>query len=148
MKVAIASDHAGFKAKGEIAEYLKSKGYEVADFGTYSEESCDYPDFGQKAGKAVACGECDRGVVICGTGVGISIAANKVKGVRCALTNDERCAELSRRHNDANVMAMGARMISVEEMKKMVDVFFSTDFEGGRHTRRVAKITAIENEKS
>ena len=145
MKISVASDHAGFAAKTKIKKYLEDAGHTVADFGTYSEESCDYPDFAYLAATAVANGECERGIVICGTGVGISIAANKVKGVRCALCTEETCAEFCRRHNDANVLAMGARIIPVEKMEKLIDIFLSTEFEGGRHERRVNKIKEIEN---
>ncbi|MBP5177497.1 MAG: ribose 5-phosphate isomerase B [Clostridia bacterium] len=145
MKIAIGSDHAGFSAKNEIAAYLKAKGHEVTDFGTFSAQSCDYPDFGCKVAKAVAGGDYERGVVICSTGVGISIAANKVKGIRCALCTDEFTAEMTRRHNDSNVLAMGANVTPIEKMKKIADIYFSTDFEGGRHARRVGKITMIEN---
>ena len=147
MKVAIGSDHAGFDAKNQIAQYLKELGHEVTDFGTYSNESCDYPEFGYKVAKAVQTGECERGVVICGTGIGISIAANKVKGIRCTLCTNTFMAERSRCHNDSNILAMGASVTPVEEMKKIVDVYFSTDFAGGRHARRVDKITAIENDE-
>ena len=145
MKIAIASDHAGFEAKQKIIDYLKSEGYETKDFGTYSTDSCDYPDFAYLAASAVASGEAERGVLICGTGIGISIAANKVKGVRCATCTDEFCAEFSRRHNDAQMISMGARVISVEKMISLVKIFLSTDFEGGRHNRRVNKISAIES---
>lgn len=145
MKIALASDHAGFQAKEQIKKYLEDKGHTVLDLGTYSEASCDYPDFGFSAGRSVSCGECERGVVICGTGIGISIAANKVKGIRCALCADENCAELCRKHNDANMIAMGARTTAVDKMEKMLDVFLNTPFEGGRHAGRVAKISEIEN---
>ena len=146
MKIAIGSDHAGFEAKENVKRYLESKGHTVEDFGTYSTESCDYPDFAYAAAKAVADGDAERGVLICSTGVGISIAANKVKGIRCALCYEEVCAEFCRRHNDANVIAMGAKMTTVEKMEKLVDIFLSTNFEGGRHERRVNKISAIEND--
>ena len=145
MKIAIGSDHAGFEAKNQIAVYLKELGHEVLDFGTYSTDSCDYPEFGYKVAKAVQTGECERGVVICSTGIGISIAANKVKGIRCGLCTNTFMAQKTRCHNDANVLAMGASVTSVDEMKRIVDIFFTTDFEGGRHARRVGKITMIEN---
>ena len=144
MKIALASDHAGYEAKIALVEYLKGEGYEVEDFGTDSGESCDYPDFAYKAATAIASGKFERGVFICGSGVGISIAANKVKGIRCALCTNEFCAEFSRRHNDAQVIAMGARVLPVDTMKKLADIFLTTEFEGGRHQRRVDKITAIE----
>ena len=144
MRVAIASDHAGYSAKLPVIEHLKKNGYEVVDFGTDSAESCDYPDFSYKAVSAVARGEFDRGVLICGSGVGVSIAANKVKGIRCALCHNEFCAEFSRKHNDAQVIAMGAKVISVDTMKSLVDIFLNTEFDGGRHHRRVNKIMAIE----
>lgn len=144
MKIAIASDHAGYAAKEQIKEFLKGEGYEIKDFGTDSTESCDYPDFALSAAKAVSTGKFDRGVLICSTGVGISIAANKVKGIRCALCTNEFCAEYSRRHNDAQIIAMGAKVITVETMKTLVKIFLTTDFEGGRHQRRVDKIMTIE----
>ena len=146
MKISISSDHGGFAAKTQIKEYLEDAGHEVKDCGTFSEDSCDYPDYAYLAAKAVQSGECERGVVICTTGVGISIAANKVKGIRCALCTDEFCAEFCRRHNDANMIAFGAKIVPIEKMKKLLDVFLSADFEGGRHLRRVNKITDIENE--
>ncbi len=145
MKVAIGCDHAGFEAKEVIKNYLCELGFTVEDFGTYSLDSCDYPEFGYKVAKAVKDGVCEKGVVICSTGVGISISANKVKGIRCSLCTDVFTAEMTRRHNDSNVLAMGAKIVPIEEMKKIVKVYFSTQFEGGRHERRVSKISAIEN---
>ena len=144
MKIAIASDHAGFAAKEHLKDYLLDNGHDVYDCGTFDESSCDYPDFAYKAAEEVVSGECERAILICATGVGISIAANKVKGVRCALCTDEICAEFCRRHNDANALAMGAKIVPVEKMERLADVFLSTEFEGGRHSRRVGKITAIE----
>ena len=145
MKIAIGSDHAGYEAKMQIIPYLEELGYEVKDFGTNSLDSCDYPEFGYKVAKAVQSGECDKGVVICSTGIGISISANKVKGIRCSLCTNEFTAEMTRRHNDSNVLAMGAKVVSLDEMKKIVKIYFSTDFDGGRHATRVEKITKIEN---
>ena len=143
-KIGIASDHAGYQLKEFIIGYRDSKGYDVHDFGCHSEESCDYPDFGQAAAAAVAAGTCERGIVICTTGIGISIAANKVKGIRCALCTDPLMAEMTRRHNDANVLAMGAGIVGYNLAERMVDVFLTTEFEGGRHARRVGEITAME----
>ena len=145
MKIARASDHAGFAAKERIKEYLLDRDHEVVDCGTFDESSCDYPDFAYKAATEVASGECEKGVLICGTGIGVSICANKVKGIRCALCNDELCVEMCRKHNDANMIAMGARVIPEEKMEKLVDIFLSTEFEGGRHQRRVDKMMEIEN---
>ena len=147
MKIAIGSDHAGFEAKNAIADYIKGLGHEVTDFGTYSADSCDYPEFAYKVAKAVQSGEFERGVLVCGTGIGVSMCANKVKGIRCALCTDDFTAEMTRRHNDSNVLAMGARVTPVEKMKDIVRIYLSTDFEGGRHKRRVDKITAIENDE-
>lgn len=147
MKVAIGSDHAGYEAKTQVIPYLKELGFEVVDFGTNSNESCDYPEFGYKVAKAVQSGECEKGIVICSTGIGISISANKVKGIRCSLCTNEFTAEMTRRHNDSNVLAMGAKVVSFEEMKKIIKIYFSTDFEGGRHANRVNKITQIENDE-
>ena len=140
MKVAIAADHAGFEYKEKAKEYLKSKGYEVLDFGTNSSERVDYPDFGHKAAEAIASGEAERGVFVCGSGIGISIVANRHKGVRAVDATSVEMAKLSREHNDANVLAFGERLISWDEAKKIIDVFFATPFEGGRHTGRVEKI--------
>ncbi len=138
MKIAIGCDHAGYKLKEEVKGFLTE--HEVIDLGTNSEESVDYPDFGKAVGRAVAGGEADYGIVICGSGIGISIAANKVDGIRCALCSEPLSAKLSRLHNNANVLAMGARLIGVEMAKEITQVFLSTEFEGGRHERRVNKI--------
>ena len=146
IKLAIGSDHAGFDAKAELIEFLQEKDYEVWDCGTFSKDSCDYPDFGKKVGFAVAKGEADFGILVCSTGIGISIAANKVKGIRCALCVNEFTAEMCRRHNNANVLAFGANVVPVETMKKLVEIFLATPFEGGRHERRVNKLMAIEDE--
>jgi ribose 5-phosphate isomerase B len=145
MKIAIGSDHAGYALKEAIKDDLIKKGYDVKDFGTYSPESVDYPDFGIKASEAVARGECEYGVVICGSGIGISIAANKVKGIRAALVCDIERASLARMHNNANVLALGARFTQIDVAKEIVDVFLSTPFEGQRHEKRVSKITEYEN---
>ena len=145
MKLSIGSDHGGYALKQELIAYLRDQGHEVEDFGCHDTASCDYPDFGEAAAAAVASGECERGIVICTTGIGISIAANKVKGVRCALCSEPYGAEMTRRHNDANVLALGAGFTAPMMAKRIVDVFLSTAFEGGRHQRRVDKIMAIEN---
>ena len=144
MKIAIASDHGGYQLKEAVREYLESRGIEVLDLGTYSEESVDYPAFGKECGEAVVSGKADRGIVCCGTGIGISIAANKVKGVRCALCTDVHMAEMSRKHNDANMLAMGAGIVGKNMAERIVDVFLSTEFEGGRHARRVALVDSIQ----
>ena len=144
MKIAVASDHGGFKLKNKIKEYLKSEGFELIDFGTQNEESCDYPDFALPAAEAVASGKCDRGILICTTGIGVSMVANKVPSVRCALCHDTRSAELTRRHNDANVLAMGGIAVEESVALEIADIFLKTEFEGGRHMRRVEKITAVE----
>lgn len=143
--IAIGSDHGGFSLKKEIIKHLEEKGIEYKDFGTYTEESCDYPVYGEAVGRAVASGECEKGIIICGTGIGISISANKVKGVRAALCGDCFSAEFTRRHNDANVLAMGERVLGPGLALKIVDIFLSTEFEGGRHARRVGLISDIEN---
>ena len=144
MKIVIASDHGGFRLKQEIIKQLEGKNIEYEDFGAYSEESVDYPDYGQRVGEAVASGCFDRGIVICGTGIGISIAANKVPGVRAALCGDCFSAKASREHNNANVLALGERVIGVELAKMIVDVWLDTEFAGERHERRVNKIGEIE----
>lgn len=137
MKIAVAGDHGGFKLKEQIKEYLKLRDIEVIDLGTDSEESVDYPLFGKACAEAVARGDADRGIVCCGTGIGISIAANKVKGVRCALCTDVHMAEMARKHNDANILAMGGRTTSPEDALKITGVWLDTEFEGGRHQRRI-----------
>lgn len=137
MKIAIGCDHAGYPLKVAVEDKLLREGYGVMDVGTESTESVDYPIYGKSVGRAVASGLADRGIVICGSGIGISIAANKVKGVRCALCTSVEMAEMSRRHNDANVLAMGARMIEQDLAFKIVDKWLETDFEGGKHLRRI-----------
>ncbi|HHT14410.1 MAG TPA: ribose 5-phosphate isomerase B [Clostridiales bacterium] len=144
MKIAIANDHAALELKNQIVKHLEEKGLEYVNFGTDSTESIDYPLFAYKAAKAVQSGECDLGIVICGTGIGISLAANKVPGIRCALCSEPLSASLTRQHNNANMLAMGARVIGVEMAKAIVDAFLNSEYEGGRHQRRVNMITAIE----
>ena len=141
---AIGSDHGGYALKQEIMKHLSERGIAYRDYGTYSDESCDYPDYGEAVGRAVASGECERGIVVCGTGIGISIAANKVRGVRCALCGDCFSAQMAREHNDANVLALGARVLGAGLALKIVDTFLDSAFSGGRHERRVAKLMAIE----
>lgn len=142
--LAIGSDHGGFELKKAVMKHLAERGVEYRDYGTFSAESCDYPDFGEAVGRAVASGECERGIVICGTGIGISIAANKVRGVRCALCGDCYSAQMCREHNDANVLALGARVLGEGLALKIVDTYLDSSFQGGRHARRVAKIMALE----
>ena len=142
--IAIASDHGGYAVKEHIKTYLAAKGVECQDFGTHSTESCDYPVFGRAAAEAVASGQCEKGIVICTTGIGISITANKVKGIRCALCSDPLSAELTRRHNNANMLAMGAGIVGTNLAERIVDTFLSAQFEGGRHERRVNLISAME----
>ena len=144
MKIAMGSDHGGFALKQHLKTYLENKGCLVEDCGTDSTQSCDYPDFGRLAAEAVASGRCERGIVICTTGIGISIAANKVAGIRCAHCTDPLSAEMTRRHNDANMLALGGGMIGPNMAERIVDVFLSTAFEGGRHQRRVDKVMSIE----
>jgi ribose 5-phosphate isomerase B len=144
MKIAIGADHAGFSLKEGLRAALAEKGLEIVDFGTASGESTDYPDYAEKVARAVAAGEVDRGVLVCSTGVGMSIAANKVKGVRAALAYNTEEVGLTRAHNDANVLSIGAKYTGLEQAKEMVEVFLETPFEGGRHERRVNKMMAIE----
>ena len=144
MKIALGSDHGGYALKCDIIKLLEAKGYDYQDFGCYSLESCDYPEFGEAAARAVASGECEYGIVICTTGIGISIAANKVAGIRCAHCADSLEAEMTRRHNDANILALGARVVGHGLALKIVETFLDTEFEGGRHARRVDIISAIE----
>ena len=146
MKISIGSDHGAFTMKEHLKQYLTEQGHQVVDCGTYSTDSCDYADFAKAAAQLVASGDCDRGIVMCTTGIGISIAANKVRGIRCALCSEPYSAEMTRRHNDANMLAMGGALIGPNMADRIVDVFLGTEFEGGRHARRVGKIMAIENE--
>lgn len=145
MKIAVASDHGGLELKTEIKKHLINVGFEVVDFGTDCTDSCDYPDFALPAAEAVASGKCDRGILVCSTGIGVSIVANKVRGVRCAHCHDSYCAEFTRRHNDANMLAMGGKVVGAGYALEIVDIFLKTGFEGGRHSRRVDKITSVEN---
>lgn len=144
MRIGIGNDHSALELKAEIIEFLKEKGHEVVNFGTDSSESCDYPKYGEAVGRAVAAKEVDCGILICGTGLGISLAANKVKGVRAAVCSEPFTAKMSRAHNDCNVLAFGARVVGAELAKMIVDVWLSTEFEGGRHQRRVDMIMEIE----
>ena len=145
MKIAIGSDHGAFALKNTVKAHLESKGYEVCDYGTYSLDSCDYPDFAEKAAKAVASGECEKGIVLCTTGIGISIAANKVKGIRCALLHDIWSAKMTREHNDTNMMALGAALVGEMLAKQIVDTWLGTEFSGDeRHQRRIDKMMALE----
>ena len=137
MKIAIASDHGGYQLKEEVKKYLEDRGIEILDLGTNSEESVDYPEYGHACGEAVASGKADRGIVCCGTGIGISIAANKVKGVRCALCTDVNMAVMTRKHNDANMLAMGGRTTDTKTALEITAAWLDTGFEGGRHQRRV-----------
>lgn len=143
MKITIASDHAGFKLKEVIKKHFGE--HEFFDVGTHTEDSCDYPDYAELAGKMVASGEADAGIVICGTGIGVSITANKVRGVRAALCCNEFMAEMSRKHNNANVLALGSRVIGDELAVRIAETWLKTGFDGGRHERRVDKITKIES---
>ncbi len=146
MKIAIACDHGGLTLKQEVSKWLITNNYEVMNFGTDSNASCDYPDFGVKAAEAVASGVCDFGIVVCTTGIGISIAANKVKGVRCALCSEPLSAKMTRLHNNANVLAMGGGIIGINMGLEIVRTFLETPFsEEGKHVRRIDKITEIED---
>ena len=142
----IASDHGGFALKQELMEHLRARGVEFEDIGTYSEESCDYPVYAEKAARGVAEGKYEKGILVCGTGIGMSLAANKIKGIRCALLSDLMSARLTRQHNDANMIAMGAAVLGEMLALEIVDVFLTTEFQGGRHQRRIDKIMALENE--
>ena len=142
--IAIGSDHGGFDLKEVVTAHLKEQGIPYKDFGCYDKKSCDYPVYGKAVAEAVAKGECEKGIVICTTGIGISITANKVKGVRCALCGDALSAEMTRRHNDANMLAMGAGIVGPMTAERIVDTFLSTGFEGGRHERRVKRMMEIE----
>ena len=141
MRIAIASDHAAVAMKGELAAWLAEQGHEVADLGTHGEASVDYPDFGYKLAEHVAAGEAERGVALCGSGIGISIAVNRNPAVRCAMVSEPLSARLSREHNDANVIALGARLIGIEMAKACIEAFLATPFAGDRHVRRVDKLS-------
>ena len=142
--IALGSDHAGLPLKREIIALLERMNLPYHDYGTYTEDSCDYAVFAQRAAKAVASGECERGILCCGTGIGISIAANKVPGIRCAACSDCYSAKMTRKHNDANMLAMGARVVGGELGQMIAEIFLTTEFEGGRHQRRVDQLAAIE----
>ena len=144
MKIAIAADHAGFVLKEQLRRKLAADGHEVVDFGTDSEASCDYPDFAQPVAREVAQGRCDRGILCCGTGIGMAMAANKVQGVRAAPAQNAEEVRLTREHNDANVLTLGARSLSGDRAAELVDIFLEAEFTGGRHARRVAKIAKME----
>ncbi len=147
MKISLGCDHGGYALKEHIKAYLESKGHEVVDCGTYSTDSCDYPIFGEAAARKVQSGECERGIVICTTGIGISIAANKVRGIRCALLSDVMSARLTREHNDTNMMAIGAGVTGEMLALEIVDTLLNTDFSHAeRHQRRIDKVMALENE--
>lgn len=147
MKIALASDHGGYLLKEEVIRFLSKKGYEIEDFGCHSTDSIDYPDYAFPAAEAVANGHADRGIVICTTGIGVSICANKVRDIRCALCTSAFQAEMTRRHNDTNVLALGAKTVSSEDALEIVGIWLQTDFEGDRHSRRVDKIAAYENQR-
>ena len=145
MKIGIGNDHAALEMKNQVMEYLEEKGYEVINYGTNTPESCNYPEFGEKFGRAVVSGEVDCGILICGTGVGISLAANKVKGVRAVVCSEPYSAKLSKQHNNTNILAFGARVVGIELAKMIIDEWLGAEFEGGRHQTRVDMIMAIEN---
>lgn len=149
MKIGIGNDHSALELKKEVIDFLKEKGHEVIDYGTNSSESCDYPVYGEIVANAVAAGEVDRGILICGTGLGISLAANKVKGIRAAVCSEPFTAKMSREHNDCNILAFGARVVGAELAKMIVDVWVSTEFSGAeRHQKRVNMIMDIEKKNS
>jgi ribose 5-phosphate isomerase B len=148
MRIAVGSDHAGFALKRRVAPMLEQAGHEVVDIGTDSEQSTDYPRYAAKAARLVADGGADRAVLVCGSGVGVSIVANKVEGIRAVNAHDPDEAEMSRRHNDANVLALAGRRIPEEEAARIVETFLETDFEGGRHSRRVGQIAEVERGES
>ena len=148
MKIGIANDHASVEMKQQVVAYLKEKGYDVVNYGTDSTESCDYPVYGEKIGHAVVSGEVDFGIAICGTGLGISLAANKVHGIRAAVCSEPYTARLSRQHNNANILAFGSRVIGIELAKMIIDEFLGAEFEGGRHQRRGDMIMDVERRES
>lgn len=145
MKIALACDHGGLELKLKIKEHLIERGFEVEDFGTHTKDSCDYPDYAAPAAKAVASGECDRGILVCTTGIGVSITANKVRGIRCALLSDTVSARMTRQHNNTNMMALGQGIVGEKLALEIVDIWLDTAFDGGRHQRRIDKMMALEN---
>ena len=147
MKIAIGCDHGGFEHKNAIAEHLKERGFEVTDFGIYENKSVDYPEIALKLANSVAAGENTLGILVCGTGIGMSIAANKVNGIRAAAVSDHFSAKYTRLHNNANILCLGGRVIGIGTAIELADIFVKTEFEGGRHQRRIDKITALENSK-
>ena len=147
MKIALGCDHGALALKNDLIPHLEKLGYEVKDFGTYTSDSVDYPEYAYKAAKAVAEGECEKGIICCGTGIGVCIVANKVKGIRAATVTNEFCAEMTRRHNDSNVICMGGRVIDEATAVKLTDIFLSTPFDGDRHTKRVDMIKEIESKE-
>ena len=144
MKIAIGADHGAYELKEVLKEYLENKGYEILDCGTYDLSSVDYPDIAEKTAAKVIDKTCEKGILLCGTGIGISIAANKINGIRAALCTNEYCAKMSRNHNDANILCMGARVTGVELAKSILDTFLKEEFEGGRHQVRVDKIMKLK----
>lgn len=144
MLVAIGSDHGGFRLKEEIKQFMDEQGIAFRDFGTYSTDSVDYPDISRSVAQSVAAGECNRGIIICGTGIGVSIAANKIKGIRAALCHDVYSAQMSREHNDANILTMGERVVGFGLARAIVEKWLATEFAGGRHERRVCQIANLE----
>lgn len=146
MKIGIASDHRGYQVKEKLAQQLRELGHEVADFGPAASESVDYPDYGAKVAEAISKGDLERGILICGTGVGMCIVANKFRGVRAASCHDDLTAEMSRRHNNANVICLSADLLGDRLVSRMVEIWLSTEFEGGRHARRIDKIKAYEDQ--
>lgn len=148
MKIGIGSDHGGYNLKKEVIKYLEDNNYKVLDFGTCGTDSVDYPDYGLKVAEAVKCGECDKGIVICGTGLGISMSSNKVPGIRAAVCTNSFMARMSREHNDANILALGERVVGLDLALDIVDTWLKAEFQGGRHSCRVEKITEIERKYS
>ena len=145
MKIAVGSDHGGLELKKEVVKFLEAQGHEVKDFGTHTTDSCDYPQYGVAVAEAVVSGDFEKGVIICGTGQGIALAANKVKGARAVVCSDTFSAEMTRAHNDANILSLGERVVGKGLALKILETWFNTDFEGGRHTNRVDLIKATEN---
>ncbi len=145
MKIAIGNDHSAVEMKNHIKKYIEDKGYEVVNFGTDTTDSCDYPRYGKMVADSIVKGDCDLGILICGTGIGISLAANKVKGIRAAVCSEPYSARLTRQHNNANILAFGARVVDIKTAETLVDEFLGAEFEGGRHQSRIDLITAIEN---